>query len=812
MKKILFSLILSFICSALCALEVSVKVTPSGILAGEFASLSITCDSQGDMKFDLPEIKGVTWFRNRISTSRSFSSVNGVTSVKVTRSIHFTVSEPGSYEIPPFKVTCGKESAETARLKFTVVAPGSSPGKADNVPAAAAVVWPETGKFYTGQWIPLEVILTIPDGMAVGNYSFPRLSGTENLIFHNYTPRQGKRLFGEIEQRRTVYKDVNATQVIFPAMVRAITGVVPDIKGSITIGIVRRDERRQSGYDGFFDGFFDRMSERIVPLTIEIAPAEKRPEIVALPPVPDGVNYLDIFSPAAVTASLSAASAVQGEAFDLVVNVTGGDISQLKAPELKLPGFRVYPGELRPTQYGTEIRYCLIPLKPGKAAVSCSFASFDPKEGKYRIFKVEKTLSVSPSNKAEAPETKSVTVSQSVDKKELDEPVKTPSLRSEPLYIKTGKRSFVHLALWKNSLIYYIAGLVVMPLAAVIIALLKRRRRNTSSGDIEREAAVKAACVVLKGRKAGELLSDSERRMINSGIGAALGLPAGASASEIAQRLSDPELSGWFSQIDAASFAAGMQDTAVPDDRIRRKLLKLLKNFVFLLAFLPLMVAAQSGDALFDQGKYLEAAEKYRAMIDSSRPSPELLYNFGTASLRAGKLPAARAALLSAHKLAPRDSEITGNLNLVNRKLLQNEVNRTDTPAELLRYIRDRLRPDEHLAFGSLLFGLACIIYALNFKKSKAVTGVILALAALSLFCAVSQKYDSYDNEQAVTLPEYLQLMALPTDGKNSVIATLPGGSDARILQTRGDWVELEINGKNGWAKSDAVAVVIRRK
>jgi hypothetical protein len=184
----------------------------------------------------------------------------------------------------------------------------------------------------------------------------------------------------------------------------------------------------------------------------------------------------------------------------------------------------------------------------------------------------------------------------------------------------------------------------------------------------------------------------------------------------------------------------------------------------------------------------------------------------GTASRRAGKLPAARAALLSAHKLAPRDSEITENLNLVNRKLLQNEVNRTDTPVELLRYIRDRLRPDEHLAAASLLFGLACLIFALNPRKSKMTGGVILAFAALALFCAVSQKYDSYDNEQVVTLPEYLQLMALPTDGKNSVVATLPGGSDARILQTRGDWVELEINGKNGWAKSDTVAVVIKRK
>lgn len=814
MRKIFFTLLLALFSTLLGALEVSVKVTPAGILAGEFASLSITCDREGDMKFELPDVKGIRWFRNRVSTSRSYSSVNGVTSIKITRSIHFTVQEPGNYEIPPFKVTCGKESADTRSIKFSVVSPGSSPGSADNVPATAEVVWPETAKFYTGQWIPLEVVLTVPDGMAVGNYSFPRLSGTENLIFYNYTPNsQTKRVFGEISQRRTVYKNVNATQVIFPARVRAITGKLNEIKGRITLGIVRRDEERPRGYDGFFDSFFDRMNERIVPLTIEIAPAVKQPEIAAMPPVPDGVNYLEVFTPVEFSSRLSAASIAQGEALDLVLNIAGADTSQLKAPELKLPGFRVYPAEVRRSATGVELRYCIIPVKSGRLNIDCSFAAFDPAQGKYQIFKVAKQLEVAPSNKEKPASVTFQAPAKSVENEKVEEPVKTPSLRSEPLYIKTGKQSFVHLDLWKNSLWYYIAGLLIMPLAAVVIILCRRSRSSVSSGELEKQAAVKAASVVLKGRKSGDSLSDSERRMVNSGAAAALGLPAGASASEIAEKLTDPTLADWFSAIDAASFASsGSSADAVLDDKVRRKLLKLLKSFVLVIAFLPVMLFANGADRLFDQGRYAEAAAQYRAKIDANKPSPEVLYNFGTSSLRAGNLPAARAALLCAHKLAPRDGEITENLNLVNRRLLQKEVNKSGTPGELLTFIRDRLRPDEHLAFASLLFGLGCIIYALNLKKRAAVCCIIAALAALFVFCAVSQKYDSYDESQAVTLPEYLQLMALPTDGKNSVIATLPGGSDARILQTRGDWVELEINGKTGWAKSDAVAVIIRQK
>ena len=59
MRKIFFTLLLALFSTLLAALEVSVKVTPAGILAGEFASWSITCDREGDMKFELPDVKGI---------------------------------------------------------------------------------------------------------------------------------------------------------------------------------------------------------------------------------------------------------------------------------------------------------------------------------------------------------------------------------------------------------------------------------------------------------------------------------------------------------------------------------------------------------------------------------------------------------------------------------------------------------------------------------------------------------------------------------------------------------------------------------
>ena len=810
MKKILFALIFCAIAAVSAAqLNVSASVSPKTVLAGEAAVFTVTGDGRGDMKYELPEVKGVNWIRRGVSTSQSYSSINGKTTRTVSRSVYFTVNEPGEYEIPAVEVVCGKDKSYTAPVKFTVLAPGSAPGKSGNVPAAAQVVWPDTGKFYTGQWIPLQIVLTVPDGMNVGRYSFPQLSGVENLIFFNYSANARRRDFGEVRQERTVYKNVNATKIIFPARVRAITTKVPDISGVVTIGIVRRDEEQRSGYDSFFDSFFDRMNERVVPVNITIEPAGKKPQLLTLPEVPKGVYYLDVFGKINLTASLSSTKCTAGEAAELILHVVSDDISQLKAPEIKIDGFRSYKPEVKNFGNYAEIRYCLIPLSQGRKSIDIDFASFDSASGKYHICKVKNTIEVEPSKNSVTSEKVTETKPQIIEDKKIEEPVKIPSQRTEPLYIKSGKAEKVHLDLWKNSTVFYLTGFVLCPIVAAFICLIKRRRKMISDNpeiQLKRSLVKYANAILNKSDKT--VLTDFEKQNIISACASVLGMEQGVSASEIAEKLSDPELKEWFRKMDESSFNAFAKTETTLTESVRKKLLKLIKCAVIILSILSFGVQAATAEQLFNAGKYQEAAELYRKQIDKARPSPQLLYNYGTCCIYSGKLAEARAALLLAHKLAPRDEEITENLNLVNRKLLQNETNKTDTPIQLFKYCRDRLRPDEHLAMAAVIFGLAMIIFALNPVSWKTIWGVSGAAAAIFICLMASQLYDSYQPYQAVTVPEFLELKQLPSDTSGQVIATIPGGSDAKVLQTRGDWMEIEVNGKNGWVKSDAVAFV----
>ena len=62
-----------------------------------------------------------------------------------------------------------------------------------------------------------------------------------------------------------------------------------------------------------------------------------------------------------------------------------------------------------------------------------------------------------------------------------------------------------------------------------------------------------------------------------------------------------------------------------------------------------------------------------------------------------------------------------------------------------------------------------------------------------------------YSPDRAVLVGREVQLKTLPADGAGHVEATLAGGTDARIVETRDKWVRILANGKDGWVSKDAV-------
>ncbi len=294
----------------------------------------------------------------------------------------------------------------------------------------------------------------------------------------------------------------------------------------------------------------------------------------------------------------------------------------------------------------------------------------------------------------------------------------------------------------------------------------------------------------------------------------ALALPPGAGASEIgsaaAARVRDPEVRQAVEELENSSFLPG---GSALSDPARKKLYTLLKRLcLWAVLFLPLLgSAAENYNQAYEAGNFPEAVARYRRDITSGAVSPDALYNLGGTYARMGELPLARLCYLQAHLLKPSDSEITSNLEWVNRKLLQGPLYGDAGPAALFREYRDLLRPDQYLLIAAGAFFLLCLTLGFSPVLSRRAllktAGVWVLLLILAAGFAWVQSRSSYRADEAVVTAGALKLYTLPGSGGREESA-IPGGSSARILDRRGDWVRVSANGQDGWAKRSGLAPV----
>lgn len=72
--------------------------------------------------------------------------------------------------------------------------------------------------------------------------------------------------------------------------------------------------------------------------------------------------------------------------------------------------------------------------------------------------------------------------------------------------------------------------------------------------------------------------------------------------------------------------------------------------------------AAAEAEALVKAGDFAGATEAYRSALEAGAVNADLLYNLGTAALKAGDVGSAVLHLERAHRLAPGDEDVTFNL------------------------------------------------------------------------------------------------------------------------------------------------------
>ena len=225
--------------------------------------------------------------------------------------------------------------------------------------------------------------------------------------------------------------------------------------------------------------------------------------------------------------------------------------------------------------------------------------------------------------------------------------------------------------------------------------------------------------------------------------------------------------------------------------------------------------AVAATNALYESGRYVEAALVYEQLIDRGYESGALYYNLGNAYFKQGDLGRAILNYRRAEKLYPRDADIRANLKIARdqRADVFEEaggafaIESTSNPT-------NRLTLDELALFTLAVWAvLALLVLVLLFAKRRSVrksavyASVVVGLALLLSATVTGERWYSEGHDyEIVVVAEMVDVVSGP--GTNYAQEfTLHGGSEARLLEQRGSWTRLSLPGGDlqGWVPSSAV-------
>ncbi|MBI1976149.1 MAG: hypothetical protein HYS56_01410, partial [Candidatus Omnitrophica bacterium] len=238
-----------------------------------------------------------------------------------------------------------------------------------------------------------------------------------------------------------------------------------------------------------------------------------------------------------------------------------------------------------------------------------------------------------------------------------------------------------------------------------------------------------------------------------------------------------------------------------------------------LLAGINSLSWASTPEELFDQAnsayenqKYEEAINGYRQLLQQGIRHGAVYYNLGNAYLKSGSRGNAVLNYEKGLRLQPRDTDIKANLNYINKEINITGRLKTQTKGFLERISEALTRPvsQRELSGGLLasywLFVIFLFLWTAWLSRRQQLKPwliVFLSVWFLSLGLAGLKSYD-LNQPTAVVLEKEIVLRAGPGEDF-PVQATVPEGTQVRVLRYAKGWMEVRLGDLQGWILQGSV-------
>lgn len=222
-------------------------------------------------------------------------------------------------------------------------------------------------------------------------------------------------------------------------------------------------------------------------------------------------------------------------------------------------------------------------------------------------------------------------------------------------------------------------------------------------------------------------------------------------------------------------------------------------------------------NALYNDGKFAEAIDKYEAILDSGQHSSELYYNLGNANYKLNNIAPSIYYFEKALRLNPNDKDIKNNLTFA-QKMTVDAIDKVPQVgfSRIINNIINSFSKDTWAKIAVcavILFVLLFLMYHFSYTTSKkriafVVSVVSLLIGFISVVMAFQkERLDETDNP-AIVFAQESRVQADPNKSSEEVFR-LHEGTKVQVLETYEDWNKIQLSDKStGWIPSKDIKLL----
>ncbi|GAA4280400.1 tetratricopeptide repeat protein [Gaetbulibacter aestuarii] len=253
-----------------------------------------------------------------------------------------------------------------------------------------------------------------------------------------------------------------------------------------------------------------------------------------------------------------------------------------------------------------------------------------------------------------------------------------------------------------------------------------------------------------------------------------------------------------------------------------------MKKFLFYISILfsVHMMAQDNNTALFNEandlynkGKYAEAIDKYRTILDHNMHSSELYFNLANANYKLNNIAPSIYYYEKALQLDPDDKDIKNNLAFARNMTIDAIDSIPEVGLSKVVHNTTNLYTTDTWAYISVVavicFVILFLIYHFSYETLRKRTTFILSLVAIgvaviSLSSAFYRHTLEKNNHPAIVFAKESKVKSEP-NVRSEESFRLHEGTKLQVTDTIGNWSEIKLSdGKTGWISNQDIRMLKR--